>query len=604
MNKNLIYLCVFYNRDYIQLLELLIQSLYINSNIDNNNTDILIITSNDFYIEINEIIKKFELNVNYFLLEINNVFDAGCARLNIFDYEKINNYNKILYLDTDILINSNINNLFSLDTDSNKIYALEEGFIHHDFWGGQFFDFNNIDKNTKAFCSGILYFKNNVIIKTLFEDIKAHIQQYIYIDNNDIPRCLDQPFIVYNSIIQNKYDNKLLNNYVKNIINVENSNIDDNIIIYHFPGDPGNKYSYKLNDMINFNKKIYAKYLNNVFKTNFLTEDILAVTPSNIYDEEKMKYLLQSTKINKFNINIIGLYKTDQKFTMMSKIMWLIEYLLSLPIDKNYIIVFTDAYDVFYLDNLQTIKNKFLNFNTNIVWSVEKWYSHQLIADKPFYDNLCDSSSKYKYINCGTFLGYKDDLINLLNELLNSLENQEFCSEIKRENCDLDDDQTVLSHYLCKNWEKHSIKLDYNCEIFYVATEDWNDIDHYIDDNMTVLETNKKPSIIHVPWKSKYEIVLEDLFYKKYHYLTNKIFTWNNEYIFFYDNYKMFAFGDGSYKYLNSNIIQADFGFKKHIITFDKEFKFFFSICIDNLEILFGNIKNILTIDESNDTAF
>ena len=258
MNKNLIYLCVFYNRDYIKLLELFIQSLYINSNINNKNTDILIITSNDFYIEINEIMNKFELNIEYYFLELNSLFQAGCARLNIFDYKNISNYNKILYLDTDILINSNINNLFNLDIDSNKIYALEEGFIYHDFWGGQFFDFNKIDKNTKAFCSGILYFNNNDTIKNLFEDVKAHIHQYIYINKNDIPRCLDQPFIVYTAINQNKYDNKLLIKYVKNILNVEESIVDDNIIVYHFPGDPGNKYSYKYNDMINFNKKVHA----------------------------------------------------------------------------------------------------------------------------------------------------------------------------------------------------------------------------------------------------------------------------------------------------------------------------------------------------------
>jgi lipopolysaccharide biosynthesis glycosyltransferase len=266
MNKNLIYLCVFYNRDYIKLLELFIQSLYKSSNIDNKNTDILIITSNDFYIEISQFINHFDLSVKYFFLELNSVFDAGCARLNIFDYEYINNYDKILYLDTDILINNNINNIFDLDTDSNKIYALEEGFIYHDFWGGQFFDLNNIDKNTTAFSSGILYFNNNITIKNLFEDIKVHIHQYIHIDKHDIPRCLDQPFIIYNSIIQNKYDNKLLIKYVKNILNVEESNVDDNIIVYHFPGDPGNKYSYKYNDMVFFNNKIHAKntQLNNI----------------------------------------------------------------------------------------------------------------------------------------------------------------------------------------------------------------------------------------------------------------------------------------------------------------------------------------------------
>ena len=37
-------------------------------------------------------------------LEINSLFQAGTSRLRIFDYNSITKFNKILYLDCDVLI--------------------------------------------------------------------------------------------------------------------------------------------------------------------------------------------------------------------------------------------------------------------------------------------------------------------------------------------------------------------------------------------------------------------------------------------------------------------------------------------------------------------
>ena len=123
--------------------------------------------------------------LSIFILNYNTLFEAGCARLNIFSYDTISNYENILYLDTDILLNSDVNILFNLDISSEKIYALEEGNIHSDFWGGQFFNFNEFDKNMSAFTSGILFFKNSQTIKILFDTIKTHIFEYINVQKNN-----------------------------------------------------------------------------------------------------------------------------------------------------------------------------------------------------------------------------------------------------------------------------------------------------------------------------------------------------------------------------------------------------------------------------------
>lgn len=247
--KNLIFICVFHQQNYINLLKLLLTSIVRNASIDN--TDILIITSPSFHPLIVKEMEHLSLNLKYFILDLTTLFDAGCARLNIFKYEGIESYDKIIYLDTDILINSDINILLSLKLSNDKIYTLEEGIISQHYYGSWFFDFTKIDSNTTAFTSGIMLFQNNKIIKTLFEDIQKHIQKYIVEDKQEIPDCLDQPFIVFNAITQHKYDNTLLKNYVEN----NPSKVEREKVIYHFPGGPG-AYDSKFAKMTYFWNKM------------------------------------------------------------------------------------------------------------------------------------------------------------------------------------------------------------------------------------------------------------------------------------------------------------------------------------------------------------
>ena len=113
--KNLLYCCVFYNEGYLKLLDLLLNSLDHFSNIDFKNTDILVCTSDKFKSKIknNDIIKK--LNINFYTFDADNLYDACCARLKIFHYKNIDIYEKILYIDTDILITGDINKIFQLN---------------------------------------------------------------------------------------------------------------------------------------------------------------------------------------------------------------------------------------------------------------------------------------------------------------------------------------------------------------------------------------------------------------------------------------------------------------------------------------------------------
>ncbi len=238
---NLIYMCVFYQYQYIDLLSLLITSISEKANIIMETTDILIITSPTFEPLIKKKLETFNLPLHYYILNLNTLMEASCCKLKIFEYNQIDKYEKILYLDTDVLINSDINVLFNCELSPNKLYALEEGNIGESFWGGvEFFDFTEFNRNTTAFSAGVFYFLNNLSIKKLFQDCNIHILKHLS-ENKPIPTCLDQPFLIYHAFVQNKYDNQFMKKYLENNPSV----ISNEKIIYHFPGGPGH-YSSKL----------------------------------------------------------------------------------------------------------------------------------------------------------------------------------------------------------------------------------------------------------------------------------------------------------------------------------------------------------------------
>ena len=245
---NLIYICVFHQENYIKLLLLLINSIVVKTEIKET-TNILIITCPAFQILIQKELETFNLSIQYYLLDLHTLMEASSSKLKIFDYPEIDKYRKILYLDTDVLINSDLNVLLNIEISPEKLYALEEGNICHVYWGAQFFNFR-IHKNKKAFSAGVCYFMNSTSMKTLFQDTNTHITNYMS-KNNLLPECLEQPFLIYNSFMQNKYDNVLMKKYVKNNPDL----VDPEIIIYHFPGGTGH-YSSKYNKMVSFWNKI------------------------------------------------------------------------------------------------------------------------------------------------------------------------------------------------------------------------------------------------------------------------------------------------------------------------------------------------------------
>jgi predicted O-methyltransferase YrrM len=238
---NCIFICVFNQEKYVEMVYLLLESIFIYGNLDNN-THILIYTCTNFM----NMIRKSHLFSKKIFFEINDTYtdvDKACkARLDLFNLVSINNYNKILYLDTDILVKGDVNTVFNV-CQEDILYVLEEGRIDddHDYHGKSLFGneiYNYHDKS--SFTSGILLFNNCEKMKFLFNKINEDI-------NNRHHFFHDQPYIIYNAFKYSLFNNKVLNYLVVN----NDNNIYSDKIIHHFPGGPG-VYDHKLITMNNF----------------------------------------------------------------------------------------------------------------------------------------------------------------------------------------------------------------------------------------------------------------------------------------------------------------------------------------------------------------
>jgi lipopolysaccharide biosynthesis glycosyltransferase len=241
---NCIFCCVFNQKKYVDMFFLLLESIFIYGNLYEN-TNILVYTSTPFM----NLIKQSHLfnnkKINFEINDTYNNIDKSCkARLDLFNLSSVNNYNKILYLDTDILVKDDINKVFDVCKED-VLYVLEEGEIHNDtdYWGKTLFgnEINNYNDKS-AFTSGILLFNNCEKIKDLFNKMNEDIIKRPYHF-----KCYDQPYIVYNAFKYNLYNNKILKTLVVN----NDTNIHSDKTIHHFPGGPG-VYEHKIYAMTIF----------------------------------------------------------------------------------------------------------------------------------------------------------------------------------------------------------------------------------------------------------------------------------------------------------------------------------------------------------------
>ena len=193
-------------------------------------------------------------------IDFTTIFQAACARLYIFNYEHIDLYDKILYLDTDIIIKKDIAPVFNVDL-GDILYGIESGTISSPSFGSQFFDFSQVNGSTPGINSGTLLFKNCQAMRDLFSRIQNHINQHTE-RNLPIPYCMDQPFINYIVNKDNVYDNTYMNQHVSLYEDEDTVQNYETSSICHFSYPIGN-FAHKYERMQNFVIKILHDELPN-----------------------------------------------------------------------------------------------------------------------------------------------------------------------------------------------------------------------------------------------------------------------------------------------------------------------------------------------------
>lgn len=308
MIKTIIYSCVFFNEKYIDLINLLLKSYKLFGN-SSDNVDYLVICNPNFQNKIHAIFDNLNISGKIWCLDLKTKFESCWSRYEIFNYPNINLYNKILYLDCDILVTNSINNILDFQLED-KLYALKEGNIGHVYWGGYHFKNNMPNYNNKitAFISGVLLFNNCVILKKLFEEIinykNLRLNNY---SGNEPQRILnncnlnDQPVLVYHAVKNNLYDNQKLINKV-----INNPNNFNNETISHFPGGPGH-YKSKIVKMTNYMRDIMFNVTNKELK---LRNNNSLINKTYIWENSNIEFL-ESGKMNAFGA---GKYRFIDKY--------------------------------------------------------------------------------------------------------------------------------------------------------------------------------------------------------------------------------------------------------------------------------------------------
>jgi lipopolysaccharide biosynthesis glycosyltransferase len=212
-------------------------NLWANSLNHYNNIDLLVLCP-----------ENFECDSRFLKHPIKNFNHSYTGRFFIHEYEKINDYDNILYLDLDILCLKPLEELFkTIDRNKDIIHGVKEG--EYLKYTGPFHRFMNVDQNSisekiHAYNSGTFGFNRNML--SVFPEFIKFVEKELETNSHD-PFFSDQPF--FNMFFANKellkptlWEYVFLIDFGINAHPVEECNL------IHFVGSYGDP-NYKLNLM-------------------------------------------------------------------------------------------------------------------------------------------------------------------------------------------------------------------------------------------------------------------------------------------------------------------------------------------------------------------
>ena len=180
--KNLLYFTLFLNDTYLDMVEMLLDGVL--KHTPNINFDILFITDEIFAEKIKQRIFYDKFNIHFLIKEspISGV-RASMEKMNIHDFQFISDYNKILFLDCDILCLRDLNILFDVelgdglfysavpvDVSFEKIYTITHGLMYLTTRDATFIQQN--PEKILAINAGQFLFLNTERMKKHFENVK------------------------------------------------------------------------------------------------------------------------------------------------------------------------------------------------------------------------------------------------------------------------------------------------------------------------------------------------------------------------------------------------------------------------------------------------
>jgi len=219
----------------------------------------------------------------------------------------------------------------------------------------------------------------------------------------------------------------------------------------------------------------------------------VATKPHQVLDKLKEK-----VKKNNEKIEILGTqenraigWEGHQNFGV--KLREVSNYLKNPDLNKNDIILFTDAYDVVYCGNLDQIRRRFLTFDKPIIFGAEKQCNpdpHRAREYKHTDNNNDNNNSpEFPYLNSGMFIGR---VWALRDCILNYQYN------------DKDDDQRYWTTCFLENPDL--IGLDYKNQLF-LNTVDMKTLFFHMDRNNEIaIYKSANPLFIHVNGPNKKEL--------------------------------------------------------------------------------------------------
>ena len=284
-NKHLIYFSLFgKDEKYFSMLKILFDSLlesYTSNSLDGY-IDLLVITDNLNLDKINKYSKNNNIKIKTFIVDnIDSIDKIWLVMYYIFYYKNINDYDKILYSDSDIIFNNNFHKIFDENIDEDFIYAYKECKLMHNsgWWGYHLFKKFGLNTDQFGGNAGLILFRNSYNTRLIFRKI---INYYNSNEYNEIRKLGDQPLFNFIATINNNLNLDLFENYCilnpkislpdKKIIGIQTDMIKkldiekiNELQFFHFPGDMLYKDTSKIKTMNSFLEFLKINQNNNTY---------------------------------------------------------------------------------------------------------------------------------------------------------------------------------------------------------------------------------------------------------------------------------------------------------------------------------------------------